>query len=281
MVPRLRPIDYLIVGHVTEDLSPEGSSLGGAVTFAGLTAHALGKNVGVLTAAASTIDLQPLRELQVQVLDSNATSTFQNIYEPAGRRQQISSRADDLKLEMLPTEWSSVEILHCAPIANEVDAAFTTKVSSQWLCLTPQGWLRHWDDQGKISHRQWESMRLYLTPSSIVVLSLEDIGGTLEAANVIARECHILAITLGADGAMVYAGDESRHLKAPTVKPVDPTGCGDIFAATFFVCLEQGDDPWTAGAIANLLAAKASTREGLASIPIPDEIDDALQLRDL
>jgi sugar/nucleoside kinase (ribokinase family) len=273
------PIDYLVIGHVTEDQTPEGAIIGGTVTYAGLTAHAFGKNVGVVTAAAPEFNLGLLNQLQVHVQESEATSAFQNIYGLQGRRQKITSRAADLTGKALPAEWSKVKILHWAPVANEIEAAFTDQVSSQWLCLTPQGWLRYWDDQGNISLQRWDALREYLSPNAIVVLSLEDIGGTLEPADTIASECLILAITLGAEGAVIYAGNEDRHLNAPNVTEVDTTGCGDIFAATFFICLEQDDDPWTAASIANQIAAIAATRKGLDSIPRPEEITNALKLR--
>jgi len=101
----------------------------------------------------------------------------------------------------------------------------------------------------------------------------------MDTAGKIAEHCRILVITKAADGAMVYAGDQCRTLQAPEVKEIDSTECGDIFAATFFIRLNQGDDPWTAAAIANHLAAHSATRTGLESIPKPEEIKDALRLR--
>jgi sugar/nucleoside kinase (ribokinase family) len=279
MVLPFRPIDYLIVGHVTQDITSEGVLLGGTVAYAGLTAHALGKKVGILTAAASDVDLQPLEKLQVLCMDSAASSTFQNRYVDAERQQCLIAHADELRFEMLPKQWSRVKLLHCGPVANEVEASFTTRVSCKQLCLTPQGWLRDWDEQGAIALKGWDTIRSLLTPSSIVVLSQEDLGGTLKHAREIAAACKILAITLGVEGCMVYKAGEQRHLEGSGVTELDPTGCGDIFAAVFFICLEQGDDPWTAGAIANQLAARAATRKGLASIPNHEEIQDAFQLR--
>jgi hypothetical protein len=197
MVLPFRPIDYLIVGHVTQDITPEGLRLGGTVAYAGLTAHALGRKVGILTAAASDLDLQPLDELQILRIDSVESSTFQNRYMNGERQQHIIARADKLRFEMLPEVWSSVMLLHCGPVADEIEASFITSVSYEQLCLTPQGWLRQWDEQGVISLKSWDTIRSRLTPSSIVVLSQEDLGGTLKYAQEIANTCKILAITLG------------------------------------------------------------------------------------
>lgn len=40
----------LVVGHLTEDRTPEGPRLGGAAAFAGLLAHRFGAPVMILTA---------------------------------------------------------------------------------------------------------------------------------------------------------------------------------------------------------------------------------------
>ena len=279
MVLELRPIDYLIIGHVTQDLTPDGDVLGGTASFAGLTAHALGKRVGILTSAAADFDLSPLHHLQIHRLECETTSTFQNTYGPEGRLQRITARAADLMFDALPPEWSATKLVHCAPIANEVDFDFVNVSPSQLLGLTPQGWLRQWDDSGVISLHHWSKLQPYLNRSSAVVLSQEDLGGTLDPASDIAALVKILVVTMSADGAMVYKDGESRHIPAPSMIEVNPTGCGDIFAATFFIRLSEGDDPWTAAAIANQLAACSVTRVGLASIPSSEEIQDALQLR--
>ena len=36
----LEPLDYLVVGHVARDLTPQGPQLGGTVAYAALTARA-------------------------------------------------------------------------------------------------------------------------------------------------------------------------------------------------------------------------------------------------
>ena len=51
-------IDYLLIGHVTADLTPHGPKPGGAVTFASRVAHVLGCKTAVLTSAAPDYDLR-------------------------------------------------------------------------------------------------------------------------------------------------------------------------------------------------------------------------------
>ena len=43
----LDPIDYLIIGHVTQDITPNGPMIGGTASYASLTARALGMRVRI------------------------------------------------------------------------------------------------------------------------------------------------------------------------------------------------------------------------------------------
>ncbi len=52
LVP-LEPVDYLVIGHLTEDLTPAGPRLGGTAAFSALTARALGLRVGVVSALSA------------------------------------------------------------------------------------------------------------------------------------------------------------------------------------------------------------------------------------
>jgi sugar/nucleoside kinase (ribokinase family) len=57
------PVDYLVIGHLTVDLTPSGPALGGSASYAALTARALGLRVGVVTAWGNEIELSVLRDI--------------------------------------------------------------------------------------------------------------------------------------------------------------------------------------------------------------------------
>ena len=57
LVP-LQPVDYLVVGHITQDLTPDGPRLGGTATYSALTARALGLQVGVVTSASEKTSMK-------------------------------------------------------------------------------------------------------------------------------------------------------------------------------------------------------------------------------
>jgi sugar/nucleoside kinase (ribokinase family) len=56
----LEPVDYLVIGHITEDATSTGHRLGGTATFAALTARLLGLRVGIITSVADETALAAL-----------------------------------------------------------------------------------------------------------------------------------------------------------------------------------------------------------------------------
>src|SRR5574338_211770 len=100
----LEPIDYLIIGHLTKDLTPTGPRLGGTASFSSLTARALGLRVGILTSCEECMEATELEEAGVQVVGMRAgeTTTFENIYTAEGRVQIIHSVAPSIDLSQVP-----------------------------------------------------------------------------------------------------------------------------------------------------------------------------------
>lgn len=69
--------------------------------------------------------------------------------------------------------------------------------------------------------------------------------------------CEIAALTRGAKGSVVVAGDEVHVLDpAPVSRVVDTTGAGDAYAAGFLHGLARGRDLATCGRIAGIAAAE-------------------------
>jgi sugar/nucleoside kinase (ribokinase family) len=270
-----RPLVYRLIGHVAKDLTSTGPRLGGTVTYAGLTAAALGADVGVLTACAAETDLTTLQNIELISFPSPDTTTFENIELRSGRSQRILSRARALSLDMIPPDWHCAEILHLAPIADEIELDQLGELNSDSLFMTPQGWLRLWDENGQVGPKPWQSVIDTLTAARAVVCSIEDLDNDLEAVNEIAQQISCLVITLDKHGALVFVDGRRFEIEGIAVEVTDPTGSGDIFAAAFFMDLSSGSDPYLAAQRANYLAASSVTREGLASIPTQFEIERA------
>jgi hypothetical protein len=268
----LEPVDYLVIGHVAHDLTPSGPRLGGTAAYSALTARALGMRVGVVTASGPETDLDPLGDIPVVSIPSAQSTTFENIYFKSGRRQILHHRAAPLAFDSVPDAWRRSAIIHVGPVAQEVDSVLPSSFSPTLLGLTPQGWLRAWDETGQVHQTDWESAEQALVQAGAVVLSVEDVGADEERIEFMAAHTRILAVTEAAAGSRLYWHGDQRRFHAPEMYETDATGAGDIFAAAFFTRLLTTQDPWEAARFATQLSARSVMRKGLEGIPTAEEI---------
>jgi len=278
----LQPVDYLAVGHVAADITPTGVQLGGTVSFAALTARALGMRVGIVTSSGKDAPLQALDGIQIVNIPSEFSTTFENIKTESGRKQTLHHQAAPILLEHIPQVWRNAPIIHLAPIARELDSTLPERLSGSLLGITPQGWMRTWDENGQVTATAWENNEQALRYAGAVVMSVEDVnrdlsaGGCAELVEEMAHHTRILCLTEGENGAVLYWNGDRRRFRPIEVEEVDATGAGDIFAAAFFVRLYSTRDPWEAARFATQLAARSVTRVGLNGIPTSQEIEECL-----
>jgi sugar/nucleoside kinase (ribokinase family) len=272
----LEMVDYLVIGHLSCDLTPAGTRLGGTVAYSALTARALGLRVGVVTAWGGEVPLDGLDGITIQYVPAPHSTTFENIYSPGGRIQYIHHTAPDLSLENVPDIWKRAPIVHIGPIAGEAKVLVEGNLSSSLLGLTPQGWLRTWDGDKRVIPCAWPESAKVLPKAGAVVLSIEDVGGDEDQIEAMASACRILAVTEGPAGARLYWNGDSRRFRTPAVEEVDATGAGDIFATAFFWRLYVTRDPWAAARFATHLASFSVKRRGLDGIPLQEEIQTCL-----
>jgi sugar/nucleoside kinase (ribokinase family) len=265
-------VDYLVIGHLSVDLTPAGPRLGGTVSYSALAAHALGLRVGIVTSAGEDAPLDPLKDIPMVRVPTSQSTIFENIPTPQGRRQILHHRAEQLGLDHIPEAWRNAPILHLAPLAQEFPHHLATNVSSSIIGLTPQGWMRGWDAQGNVYPVPLDNAEEILSGIGAMVISLEDVGGDQEQVEFFAHHTRLLAVTEAAAGSVLYWNGDRRRFRAPRVKEVDATGAGDIYAAAFFVRLHTTRDPWEAARFATQFAAYSVTRPGLEGIPTQSEI---------
>lgn len=275
LVP-VEPVDYLVIGHLTEDVTPAGLRLGGTAAFSALTARALGLRVGVMTAVSAKTSLKPLEGVLVVNTPSPHTTTFENKNTANGRSQILHHQAASISLENLPESWRSAPIVHFGPVAEELNANAVEYFSPSVLGITPQGWMRAWNGDGRVSARKWEAAEKVLPQAGAVVISREDVGGDEELIETMAHHTRLLAVTEGPAGAVLYWNGDRRRFRAPDVVEVDGTGAGDIFAAALFIRLYATRDPWESTRFATQLASRSVTRIGLDGIPTKKEIEECV-----
>ncbi len=269
------PLDYLVIGHLTTDLTDEGPKLGGTVTFSGLTARALGLRTGIITAFNPNTDISALNGLWIRNIISPETTTFKNISDGVNRTQFLYHKADPLTPADIPSFTPPPAILHLGPVADEVSPDILSLFPDSLKCLTPQGWFRSINDQNHVILKNWEEAETTLSRSDAAVISLEDVQYDEETIARMAAAVPVFVVTENYKGARVYWHNDARYFKAPKVKLIDDTGAGDIFATAFFYRYWITKDPWEAGRFAVLIASWSVTCHRLESIPTEAEIERA------
>lgn len=257
-------IDYLLIGHITRDVTPEGNLIGGTVSYAGRIGHALGCQTAVLTSCQADYEgLQELTDLAVEVIPAVHTTTFENIYMENGRSQTIHAVAAPINVTHLPAKWANPSVVHLGPLVNEVDPAIIHQFPNSIIGLTPQGWMRRWTEDGTVFAREWPEAAHYLPLADVVILSEEDLLDE-DMLPRYRQASKLLILTENARGCTVFAGDTVRRISAPAVLEIEPTGAGDTFAAAFLTRYWQnGRNPWQAAEFANIVAAHSVTQVGL------------------
>lgn len=263
--------DYVLVGHVTRDLSPRGFVIGGTVTYAGLTALALGRRVGAVSSGGPDFDPRSdLPGISFRLRPAEATTTFENIYRNGRRQQWIRAIAAPLTADLVPAAWKSAAIAHLAPLAGEFGPEMVEAFEHcQIRGLTPQGWLRGWDSRGFVHRTTWQSPEAALAACDAVVLSEEDVDGDWDILRAYANLSRLLVVTQGVRGCTVFDRARAWQVPAFPTTEVDATGAGDVFAAAFFSRLLADGNPVNAALYANCVASFAVEAIGPSGIPTP------------
>lgn len=269
--------DYLVIGPITEDVIDGGFTHGGTASYASLTASAFDLSPAILTAGCFDIQHLPaLHSMQIHQKPSKVNTKFRNIETPAGRQQYLLGSVDHILPEDVPSHFLTSKIVHLGPMAQETDPAIIELFPDAFIGVTPQGWMRKWDEQGLVSYTPWKPSINFVNRVNAVVFSIEDVEGDEEVISELARKLEILAVTEGYNGARVYWNGDVRRFSAPLVDVQDPTGAGDIFSAIFFIRLHATRDPWSSASLAVELASLSVSRQGLQSIPTRQEINTAM-----
>ena len=273
---------YLLIGHLTADLTPEGNRrLGGTVSYAARTARAFGLQVRLLSSAAHDeplLDgLGPFVDEQI-IVPAESTSTFENIYDSEGRRTQvIRGVAASLSANDVPSDWLSTPLVHLAPLTGEVDPNLAHTFKDSTVLLTLQGWLRQWGNDGRVEFKRWFDPDI-LQDIDIVVFSEEDIAEAPDLEQAFAGAVEHLFVTRADKGGTYYHRGQAHQYDTPHPEEVNTTGAGDVFAAAVLSSISMlNHDMKAVSQVAAILGATAITRPWLEGSPTATEVQQALE----
>lgn len=253
--------------------------LGGTVSYASPVARCFGYNVGIITSGAPD---EPLFDtLKTYLADyvyhpAEHTSTFENIYSGKKRTQYLHYRAAPLTPDLIPDAWRDVRLVHLAPLTDEVDPALVDMFPGATIMVTPQGWMRQWNDDRRVFFKRFANEHVLRTVD-MVVMSRQDIAEAPELEQEYAPLVKHLFVTDGMNGGTYYHKGVPFHYPAHPVEEVEPTGAGDVFATALLASLPRvGHDMIKALKVAAKLAALSVTRAGIENTVTADEVRDTL-----
>ncbi len=271
-------IDFLVIGHVVQDVVPNGYAVGGTATYSSITARNLGRKPGIVTRLAPDFVLpNVLHDINVHRTPSPQTTTFHNIYRNGHREQFIRALAEPIQPDDVPAAWLGVPIVHLGPLAREIDARFAKLFQNALVGVTPQGWLRQWDQSGRVRMRLWEEAPEILPHVDCLVLSEEDLNGNTGLIDEYARMTRIAVMTQGLRGCMVFEGGKATQVPGFPAAEIDPTGAGDVFAAAFLIRLQETQDAIESASFANATASFCVQAAGVIGIPTRAEVEKRME----
>ncbi|MEZ4368927.1 MAG: PfkB family carbohydrate kinase [Kofleriaceae bacterium] len=126
------------------------------------------------------------------------------------------------------------------------------------------------------------ALRLALDAADVVKLGATELAACAAALDepdlltTLRRRCRLVAVTRGADGSTLYAGDEQREQPASPARPGgDNVGCGDAYVAAITAGVVLGWPLAKIGAVAARWSAEVASARGAPPV-VTDDTASAL-----
>ena len=201
---------------------------------------------------------------------------FEHRHEPSGRVSHVRSVASPLTAADVPDDWRDASLTLLAPVVDEVDPMIAALFTDGAVGAAAQGWVRQVKPDGLVVPRPWQSPERLLQSVQALFLSREDILG--QEAEVIEwfQRMPVGVLTADRVGALLFVNGERYEVQPRPAREVDPTGAGDVFAATFLIEYQRDGDPWQAAAAAACAGSLAVEGEGWSAVADRAALDAAL-----
>lgn len=277
--------DVVSVGHLCIDhiFLPENRmpfvTLGGSAAYVSFAAKRLNAKTAIISKVGENFPTAYSWWLKDEGVDISwsvkakgvDTTSFELKYNKnlSNRVLRLRSKAPNITVADLPSSLKA-KAIHIAPIAGEVtfDVAEKLRGYAEILSLDPQGLVRNFGDNGKVTHgslkegRILELIDVYKSSSAEIkaVTKSSDIKSAMKTIHNYGVKTVI--VTFGVRGALLSFEGSLHQIPAyKSEKIVDPTGAGDAFIGGFLAELVKGKDfLWCAcvgSAVASLVVEAA------------------------
>ena len=269
--------DFVAIGHVTLDRFGESTRPGGSALYAAVTAHRLGLSVGLLTSHGDDFPLEVIPpKIEVVTVPAADTTLFEHRHEPSGRVSHVRAAASPLTADDVPEDWRDAALSLLAPVVDEVDPMIAALFTDGAVGAAAQGWVRQVQPDGLVVPRVWSLPERLLQSVQALFLSREDIRGQEAEVAEWFQRMPVGVLTADRTGALLFVNGERYEIEPRPAREIDPTGAGDVFAATFLVQYQRDGDPWLAAAAAACAGSLAVEGEGWSAVADRAALDAAL-----
>jgi len=246
---------YLVAGHTTRDLIENGWRIGGSVAYAVLASRHLGLEAFVVSSCGSDVaEPAVFGAVKTSIARSQETTTFRNLETEGRRTQEILSVADPLTTVNIPAGWRSPNILHLAPVFQELDETFARWFSPRLCGASLQGWMRTADEGGLVKFGRYRGFEGIVQSLDIAIFSGHDLAHDIKLRESLVRMVPVCIETHGAGGCVVVEGGRERSVTSQPLAIEDSTGAGDIFATAFLARYFESGNPMESARFANEFA---------------------------
>ena len=232
----------------------------------------------VIASAAADYPVEEiLPGIDVHIVESDFTTFFQNVYgQDSMRSQVLGARSSSITRSDIPEAWLETPIVFFGPLVREIPPNAQSWFPHASVGAAVQGWLRIWDDYGRVSEASG--------PPAYIGSGYRLLAGSISEfherdAQEMARwgnSTEVLGVTDGAHGSRIYVDGVSSVIPVSDANELDPTGAGDIWAASCLIRLVETGDPVEAARFANAAASISVEQEGLAGAPLRSEVEARL-----
>lgn len=303
-----RPHDLLCLGEPLGEFNATRGDggyrfgLGGDVANCAVAARRLGARVAMLSALGDDMAGRAFREIwRAEGVDDSAVATHPvaptGLYfvdhGPEGHAfsyLRAGSAASLMGPRDLPDGLvASARCLHVSGISQAISAGACDLAFAAMEAARTAGTLVAYDTNLRLSLWPLTRARAIIHAAAgladIVLPGIDDARALtgLEAPDAVADAylamgAKVVALTLGAEGALVATPGARRRLPGRRVAAVDATGAGDCFDGAFLAEYLRTGDAFAAGTFANAAAALSTLGYGaIAPLPRREEVAAALQ----
>lgn len=263
----------LVVGHVTHDYYGSEVVAGGCAYYGALTHCALaGPDEQVHLMAVVGDDFRcagAIAGVDHTLCVAGKTTVFSNEY-PEGkpRVQWLQALAGAVEPQMVAAKWLGADLVHLAPVLGEVDLqawkqAVRAQAPGTLLAINIQGWIKCAGPSApsalagarRVVQRFWQVSADDFRGVDIACLSEEDVLDQPGLLEKLVEAVPVVAFTRGQQGSRIFVRGAAYEVGVYPTPARDPTGAGDVFAASFAHRIARGDAPVQA---ARFAAAAAS-----------------------